>query len=291
MLALLLTGCDSSGDELGVPVPQPPGTALTDGLVVAPGRHLIGPVFRYPDAASRGVQTRAIAGIDRDPVRVYDEYVAQARRLGIMIRGSGTDLSGLRTCALVFPESTNAPLDSPDASDASRLRCQGAAIRPGADETTVAVEVAWGGRNRHAVISTDTSFPLVIDDAGDERAMTPAHLPRLEDTPLATRPGTPFGTRNNGFDSGYRRFILEPGSRVVAETDTFSLSYIDGDERSVVQAYANQLGSGGSAPEVREEPTSGGDVLVVENGPLGGGAAYLLTDPGGRWLLIETSSD
>lgn len=325
LLALIAGACSSSSSTGAVPPPRPPGTALTDGFVVAEGSKLVGPVFSYPDGEQRGVASRAILTIDRDPVQVYDEYVAQARRQGILIRGSGTtDVDGLDTCMLLLPDGssarraapgtvkaetpplssgttgapdtptptfTAAPLTFPGSGAATRLDCIGGGRRSGADPVTAGVQLSWGGSSHHAVLSVGSNIVLRLNDLGDARAVPPTRLPTVSDADLATEPGESFGKKNDAFDDGYRRFSLEDGSRVAAEVDGFTVLRIDGDPRAVMEGFAAQLGGSGRAPAVREQSTRRGKVLTVESSPSGGGAAFLLTDPSGHWLLIETSSD
>lgn len=131
---------------------------------------------------------------------------------------------------------------------------------------------------------------------GDARVPTPTQLPRVA-AHDATQPGEAFGTKNDAFDAGYRRFTLAAGSRVVAELPDMTLLSLDGNAHDVLREYARQLGQGGepaegrATPPVNEAHTSRGTVLTVENDPIGGGSARLLTDPSRRWLLITTSSD
>ncbi len=324
LVALLVGACSSSSGGAAVPPPRPPGTALADGFVVAAGSKLIGPVFSYPSTESRGVTSRAVLTIDRDPVQVYDEYVAQAREQGILIRGSGTtDVDGLDTCMLLLPDGsvvrptspappgsaaatapsarstddptptyTAAPLTFPGSGAATRLECVGGGRRAGADPpVTAGVKMTWGGSSHHAVLSVGPNIVLRFNDLGDARATPPARLPKVSDADLATEPGESFGPSNNAFEDGYKRFSLVAGSRVAAEVNGFTVLSIDGDAREVMKGYAAQLGQGGRAPQVLEQPTDRGKVLTVANSPEGGGSAYLLTDPSKHWLLIETSSD
>ena len=266
---------------------RPPGTELTNGLVVASGSRLVGAVFYYPASEGVGLAARAVVSIERDPVGVYDEYVAQARRLGFLIGGSGTK----GTCGLVFSDSpVTVPLSSPDPSTPLRLTCAGRGQRLSEPETLLA-EMTWGGSSRHAVLSVGPADPIRDPDLGETRAATPSPLPKVSDAPLATEPGTPFGTRNNAFNAGYRRFKLGAGSRVAAELDNLTVLFIDGDARAVMRGYAGQLGGGRDQPKVERERTSHGDVLFLSHEPIGGGSATLFTDPTGKWLLIGTSSD
>jgi hypothetical protein len=82
VLVVAVAAC-TSNRESTVPPPRPPGTPLFDGFAVAPGSRLMGPVFI--DAG----QSIAVLTVDSDPVRVYDEYAAQARRLGLPVHASG----------------------------------------------------------------------------------------------------------------------------------------------------------------------------------------------------------
>jgi hypothetical protein len=327
LVALLVGACGSTSSSGAVPSPRPPGTAITDGFVVAPGSKLVGPVFSYPWTETRDATSRAILTVDRDPVQVYDEYVAQARRQGILIRGSGTtDVDGLDTCTLLgadgspvrptsptppgsakattpparvgrdtdapTPTFTAAPLTFPGSGAAARLTCVGGGRRAGADPpVTAGVQMSWGGSSHHVVVSVGPNVVLRLNDLGDERATPPTHLPKVADADLATAPGESFGQRNDAFEDGYRRLSLVSGSQVAAEVGGFTVLHVDGDARAVMEGYAAQLGKGGHVPAVLEQPTTRGKVLTVANSPSGGGSAYLLTDPSRRWILVETSSD
>jgi hypothetical protein len=333
-LLTVIAACSSAGDG-ATPKPKGPGTALFDGLTVAAGSHLVGPVFTEPAESPDGEQSIAVVSIDRDPVAVYDAYAREARQAGFLVGGSGTVWPfGEATCGFVFPDGLRTPFDAPEPkplapgsvaasttagsnapttttrtvapvrastpSMATAIACSGAARRANTTET-LRIESTWGAivgspPTRHVLIAAGTQPLFAPLSVGDARVPTPTGLPTVS-TPYATRAGEPFGTKNNAFDSGYARFTLAAGSRVVAELPDRTLLYLDGNTREVLAEYARQLGQGGEpggnqgTPPIEEAVTSHGTVLTVENGPSGGGGARLLTDPSGRWLLIKTSSD
>ena len=295
LVTVLLAGCASTTGD-AAPARHAPGTKLSAGYVVPSGSRLVGTVFRLNGAS--GTSSLALIDIDRDPLAVYDDLVAQGRRAGTLLPGSGTaaPYEGPRTCHLNV-DNHEAPIGPADAAAATSVDCYGAGVLPDGAGSVV-VQTSWGGSAHHALVETSDN-PIAgggRDDLGDARAPELVPLPKVVDRPLVSEPGTPFGSSNNGFESGYRRFTLEPGSRVVADVDGFTQGMlvvlrIDGDTREVVTRYARQIGSGGTTPRVREVATPGGHVLSVVNSPEGGGAVFLDTDPSGRWLLIRANSD
>ena len=321
---MLLAACTSSSPTTEpVPAPKAAGTPLFDGLKVAAGSRLVGAVFTNPKTGNFGESSTAIVTIDRDPVRVYDAYADQARRVGFAMPGSAvTRPYSPPTCGFMFEAfgpvaigargrsgpspasslvdptapagtsmSTVAPVVVDSPPDATSLQCGAVGGRSGQAPPVFALDLRWGGTDHHAVLETQPGDGAPIDDPPGSRVPTPSGLPPTRPVPLATEPGQPFGTRNNAFDSGYRRFVLEAGSRVVAELPSRSVLFIDGDAEKVLEGYARQLGGNGDAPAVERRKTSKGDVLVVEHGPVGGGGAVLLTDPRKRWLLVYATSD
>ena len=278
-----------------------------DGFVVAPGSQLVGPVFTYPDQI-QGSHSVAVMVLDHDPLAVYDEYVAQARRLGALLPASGTlGPGGYGTCTAAVAD-RDEPIETADPNQARSVGCVGGGTFPGR-EGSVQLHTRWGGPSHHVMLevyrlsATGNAGPQA--DPGAARAPLFVPLPKVSDRPSVSRTGAPFGGENNAFDSGYRRFRLEPGSRVVADvTGMFDqvviVLRVDGNAEKVMAGYAKQLGRGGyqrplvpdgSTPQVRHVKTRQGEVLMVENGPTGGGAASLITDPTGHWILIRASSD
>jgi hypothetical protein len=154
------------------------------------------------------------------------------------------------------PENTTmetvAPAVVASPPDATALRCGASVGRSDGSEGNLAIDLRWGGRERNAVLELRPGHEL-SDDAPDTRVPSPSPLPPLRPVTLATEPGEPFGTRNNAFNSGYRRFVLEPGSRVVAEVPYRSLLHVDGDPREVLEGYARQLGRGGKVPPTEDD--------------------------------------
>ncbi len=195
---------------------------------------------------------------------------------------------------------TVAPVPSVTPAGATAVACSGGARRANTTDT-LTIEATWGTigwspPTRHVVLSAGAQPRFQPQALGDARVPTPTQLPRVA-AQYATEPGEAFGTKNDAFDSGYRRFTLAAGSRVVAELPDRTLLHIDGNAHEVLREYARQLGQGGEhgegqgTPPVNQVHTSRGAVLTVVNGPIGGGGAHLLTDPSQRWLLITTSSD
>lgn len=296
-VVLLFTGCSSSSDDV-VRVESPPGTRLHAGFVVAPGSRLIGPVFVFSIDNGLGPSWLALMDIRRDPLAVYDDYVAQGRRLGIPLPGSGTSarFAAPATCHLVVKDHW-APVGTTDPATADSVACYGAGLLR-EDKGSVVLQSTWGGASHHAMLEIFQS-PVEgegLADLGTERAAKLVPLPQVADRPLVSEPGAPFGIAHNAFEVGYRRFTLEPGSHIVADVTGMTdglvvVLRVDGDAQKVLAGYARQLGKGGTTPRVRRERTPDGEVFAVDNSPEGGGHASLLTDPTGRWLLIRANSD
>lgn len=295
-VVLLFTACSSSGED-APSVESPPGTRLHAGFVVAKGSRLVGPVFSIPSDGF-GPSWVALMNIERDPLAVYDGYVAQARRLGIPLPGSGTSppYETPATCHLVVDDHW-APVGTTEPATADSVTCLGTGLlREG--KGSVLLQSTWGGASHHAMLEifADPIMGSGRDDLGTERAAALVPLPKVADGLSASKPGEPFGLSNDAFEAGYRRFTLEAGSRVVADVTGLTdanviVLRVDGDAQRVMAGYARQLGKGGTTPRVRHERTPDGEVLAVDNSPEGGGAASLITDPTGRWLLIRANSD
>ncbi|MBK5287680.1 MAG: hypothetical protein JJE46_04345 [Acidimicrobiia bacterium] len=295
MAAMVLAGCAGSDPDDAIPIRRPPGTRLDAGFVVPAGSRLVGPVFSIP-VRDGGFASVAVMDVDGDPLAVYDAFVAQARRLGVPLPGSGTrSASGLGTCSLAIA-ARDVPVGKADPARAHGLSCYGAALLPGRDELVV-VEMQWGGPSHHAVLEVDPAAPFgSVPDPGTARASKVAPLPAVKDRSSVSEPGAAFGEEHNGFESGYRRFRLEPGSRVVADVagmtySSLTVLYCDGEIKQVMDGYARQLGRGGTMPTVQRVRTSDGGAWLVESSPFGGGAASLLSDPSGHWILVRANSD
>lgn len=127
-VTLLVAACGSSAGR-AAPRPKGPWTALFDGLTVAEGTHLVGPVLIEPAQAPGGERSIAVVSIDTDPVRAYDAYAGQARDAGFPVGGSGTVWSiGQPTCSFVFPGGPRTPFDTAHAPPRALCRC--AAVVP-----------------------------------------------------------------------------------------------------------------------------------------------------------------
>jgi hypothetical protein len=268
------------------------GSALRDGFVVARNAHLVGAVF---DNAAQKSWT-AVLDIDRDPVGVYDNYVDQARRLGVPMPRSGARRTAGCKPQPNRPERTVCPeFGPPCSSSRTLLTCVG--NNAGGRRAPFAVDISleWGAETRAAML-TVTHFNGVRDapPLGTESRAAESVIPAPHERPLARMPGRPFGTENDAFERGYRRFELEPGSRVIAEAPALGLAILEiaGDATAVLARYATQLATPATPPKVAVTRLSGGgSVLSVAYGPEAGGAAALLTDATHKYVMVTWSSD
>jgi hypothetical protein len=268
------------------------GSVLPDGFVVARNARLVGAVF---DNATQKSWT-AVLDIDRDPVGVYDNYVDQARRLGVpMPRSGARRLVGCKPRPN-RPERTVCPeFGPPCSSSRTLLTCVG--NNAGGRRAPFAVDISleWGEKTRTAML-TVTHFNGVRDapPLGTESRAAESVIPAPQERTPARNPGQPFGTQNDSFERGYRRFELEPGSRVIAEAPALSLAILEitGDATKMLSKYAVQLATPAIPPEVTVTRLSGrGTVLSVAYGPEAGGAAELLTDATHKYVMVTWSSD
>jgi len=273
----------------------PPGTPLADGLVVAPGTQLIGAVFPATDYGTDGTGWTALLWIDQDPIQAFDAYVEQARRLGFAVPGSAS-------CSFIKDSRPLAP-DAATTEQADEIRCREGATSPGATDTTSIDLVLRYGRSSNFLMLQMTGDGAPSSGAVDPnfaRASTPPVLPALTPAKLATKPGAPFGTKNDAFDSGYRRFHLERGSRLAApvadlagDYDFVAVLQVTGNAKKVLRGYARQLAYADfTPPRIVTLTTSEGErVLAIANAPLGGGYGLLQTDADAKWIYVQAQSD
>jgi hypothetical protein len=273
---------------------------LLDGFEVAAGSRLVGPVF--VDRRDGRESWTAVLEIADDPVGVYDRYAEQARALDIPVPASTAIIAGQYGVCSLAVGAGSVPLIGHDAASAQWLECQSGGLK-GDDSLAVSLHVVWGRTAHHAVITVDhdaVRLPSAARTAPSERAPRPARLPPMTPAQNATKPGTPFGAENNPFEAGYRRFRLVEGSTVASDAPFLlatTVLHVDGEARAVMESYADQLGGRSEmtgkehTPEVETIHTSRGDILMVENSPLGGGYARLLTDPTGEWISVTTTGD
>jgi hypothetical protein len=280
---------------------RPMRSALADGFEVVPGTRLVGTVFQKPTRTGLN-QWTALLLVDRDPVGVYDAYVAQARKLGIPLPGSGAVRSwdGWIPCNLDLGNRTM-PLGTVDPIDAEALECYGFAAAVDANiETYAQLSVRWGGATHHAYLTVShapRSSDYATEDAGAARIEPPAQLPKRSRQRSAKEPGETFGAPNDGFYLAYKRPRLEVGSRLaapeafsIASKDFVAVLRIDGDVDRVLRRYARQLGGGETV--VQHASTIDGEaVAFLITAPFGGGSGEMLADPTGRWVLVQTESD
>jgi hypothetical protein len=293
--ALVVVACDSGPTTRSVVARGPARVVLRDGFRVASNSRLVGGVFDRPDRQ----EWSAVLEIERDPVGVYDDYAAQARGLGVPLPGSG---ASQRVCVPVgsTPSTTSQKCNvfGPACYVASaQLACHGVAGGGPKHPLGVEFKLAWGRDTRHALLTVTHTTAEDADPPGHfsaEKLTTP--LPPLVVRPAhrGDRPGTRFGAENNAFRRGYRRFVLESGSRLLADAPALGLAILQIDEGAemVLGRYVAQLASPGAAPAVAHTPIPGGGA-ILESGfsPEGGGGATLTTDRTQRYVVIVYASD
>jgi len=214
------------------------------------------------------------------------------------------------------------------------IECRSYATRIDAPDltTTANLAVRWGQQDgspdppaRHVHLSVSHDPPPAIErydwetDEGfnqrrlEEEAMPtpgapdagfvqagPHRVPAIAHRRLVQKPGTPFGAKNNAFAAGYRKFHLEPGSRLAApeafnieEYDFIAVLQVEGDPMTVMKGYARQLGV--EVQTLTDSPLTPGTpaqpVLFIANEPEGGGYGTLINDPSGKWIMVKTQSD
>jgi hypothetical protein len=214
------------------------------------------------------------------------------------------------------------------------IECRSYATRVDSPDltTTANLSVRWGRQDgspdppaRHVHLSVSHDPPPVIErydwetDEGFNRRRLeeeaapvavpvdpgfvqagPHRVPSIAHRRLVQKPGTPFGAKNNAFAAGYRKFHLEPGSRLAApeafdieEYDFVAVLQVEGDPMTVMKGYARQLGV--EVQTLTDSPLTPGTpaqpVLFIANEPEGGGYGTLITDPSGKWIMVKTQSD
>lgn len=319
------------------PTLLPPGTVLPDGFVVAPGTQLIGAAF--PSSyANVGWEAWLLIDRDQDPIDVYDAYVKQARDLGLLLPGSGVgEGTDHPTCR--YSRGKNGRELSPDAAateTADVIECRSSTWRADSPDVTTSANlgVQWGQQEgspdpsaRHVYLSVSHDPPFAIEKYGwetdedfNERRLAfeaeretvapdygfahagPHRVPAISHRRLVQAPRAPFGAKNDAFDAGYRKFHLEPGSRLAApeafdidDFDFVAVLHIEGDPMKVMKGYARQLGADATVQRLTNSPLTPGTpaqpVLFISNEPEGGGYATLITDPSGKWIMVQAQSD
>ena len=151
----------------------------------------------------------------------------------------------------------------------------------------------------------DGAGTLILDpnlgaDLGFVRA-GPHRVPAISHRRLVQTPGTPFGAKNSAFTARYRRFHLEPGSRLAAPEafgidglDFAAVLHIEGDPTTVMRRYARQLGV--KVETLTDSPLTPGTpaqpVLLIASEPGNAGdEGTLITDPSNKWIMVKAQSD
>ncbi len=291
-IGLCVPGCSGGGGKESA-------TTLPFGFVVARNSHLVGGVFWADETWT------AVLDIERDPVGVYDAYVAQARKLGVPLPGSGAQLKFGPLGCQPTPPGTKTPVGEqpcfeggggPCAVRRTVFRCDARTVGGNLKRIDLTASVDWGDGTRVIVLSARAaaqgSTPL-FPRGGTARFVGPVPESPAR-APLST-PGRPFGARNDASQRGYRRFTLEPGSRVITDApeSLFAVLEITGDAQEVLTRYARQL----AAPDDKVAKVSvkhvavGGTYFAFGYGALTGGYATFTTDVSHKYARVTWWSD
>jgi hypothetical protein len=263
--------------------------------MVASNARLVGAVF---DDAQSALPPTWIAVLDiaRDPVGVYDNYVRQARALGVPLPGSGA--SGTK-CVRVYRGSATAStkcgtFGPPCNVSDGRLMCDGSATGGPRHPLGVSIQLLWGGNSRLLILHV--SHTAAVNERptlGTDRLTAIPHITAKPVEPIH-EVGRPFGSMTNAFTRGYRRIRLEKGSIVIADAPDLRLAVLrlDADPKVVLLRYGTQLAQPGPAPAVRVVSiASRGTAWTLNYGPEGGGSAELTTDTTHVYAMLTYASD
>lgn len=299
---VLIAACGCSGESASRRTPRATrsaGTALGDGFVVAPGSRLIGTVFHQPVEQGGTRSWTALLIVDRDPIEVYDAYVAQARSLGILMNGSGVVRDKFPTCEFLGADQYPAA----DPASATTITCSGTGtqVKTGT-RLSGGLSLRWGDKTHHALLTVRrgraTNSSTNLPDPGDTKLSTSARVPKISDRRSTPTPGDNFGIGTNGFNASYGDVVLERGSRLAAPEaiaierfDFVAVLRIDRDVEQVLSAYARQLSYERALSVQHVETGRGKGALMVSVAPSGGGAGELLSDSSGHWVLVSALSD
>jgi hypothetical protein len=287
-LTLTVTCCPladarTSATIRGVPVVRQsvhgPGTALADGLSVAPGTYLIGRVFPHESASLNARGGSAVLLLTGDVQDVLDAYVSQADAVGVVLNPSCESSRRKVTC-----------------------RASGASAK-------IAIELFLrrdaSPKVSHLLFSyyqATQGFPQPFPTAPSAR-VRPEHvrLPRGWSPLPAT--GQRFGAGYVSPDLEARGLRLVKGSELVAPvaaarcaTGGFvAVLRVSGEPDRVIEGYAHQFAKAGFDDQVvRATSGNGTEVLSVGSDESGAGLLYAQMLVGSRspsYMRIERCND
>jgi hypothetical protein len=246
---------------------------LTDGLPIAEGSVLLGPVF--PDLGEEGGGFVALLLVTGDPVAVYNSYVDAAAALGMQAGGSGGCVTGFGsiTCA-------RRVVDPADGEALSVL----VERRPLGHATYVS----------HAALHYEPPGTVDPEDAGTVNPSPPTSTPASLDLPAEVA-ATPDDGWSQALSPGGPTIELPAGAGLAGPPGPCpcggqgwsAVLRVEGDARAAIDDLAGQLGA--DAPQVRTG--DGGRARVADLGLVPGGITQIraVTDDRGTWLLFAVS--
>jgi hypothetical protein len=254
-----------------------PGTTLVEGLEVAEGSVLLGPTFPAADRSGRNGGFLALALVTGDPVAVFNDYLEQARALGMVPAPGGCFGNPQRINCV------NLLADSRDGESLLVVLTRG----PGA---------GYGPVSHVALRYLPPGTPDL--STAEPRPVPPtAPLPvvPLPDGPVARPPSTdiavavrPAGSEPVPLVDG-TELVGPPGPCGCAVDGWSAVLRVTGDPRQAVQDWAAALGNPGATIETTE--AGGRKVLQASLGlvPTGGTELRAVTEDGLTHLLIAVA--
>ena len=243
---------------------------LTDGLPIAEGSVLLGPVF--PDVSDEDGGFAALLLVTGDPVAVFNAYVDSAESLG-MRAGQGGCIAGFGSIA-----------------------CARRIVDPSDGEAlSIMVErrPVEGGFVSHAALHYEPPGSVDLGEVDPITPSPPTIAPPVVELPQEVP--APDGRWSQLLSPGGPVLELADGTRLAGPPGPCpcgtrgwsAVLRVDGPAEEAIDAYAAQLGV--DDPEVRTG--DGGNVRVADLGLVPGGITQLRTITGdrGSWLLLTVS--
>lgn len=254
-----------------------PGTTLAEGLEVADGSVLLGSTFPAADRSGRNGGFEALVLLTGDPVAVFNDYVEQARALGMSPAPGGCFGNPQRIHCI------NALADSRDGESLLVVLVRG----PGAGYgpvSHVALRYLPPGTPDLSTaeprpVPPTTPLPVVSLPAG------PVARPPATDIAVAVRP---TGSEPVPLVDG-TELVGPPGPCGCAAVGWSAVLRVTGDPRQAVEDWAAALGAPGAAIEATA--VGGRKVLQASLGLVGAGGTELraVTEDGVTHLLVAVA--
>ncbi len=263
--------------EVMVDATAGPGTELAEGLEVAEGSVLMGSTFPAADRSGRDGAFLALALVTGDPVAVFNDYLEQARALGMSPAPGGCYGNPRRIHCM------NLLADSRDGESLLVVLARG----PGAGY----------GQVSHVALRYLPPGTPDLSTAGSRPVPPTAPLPLvpLPDGPIERPPSTDIAVAVR--PAGSQPVPLVDGSQLVgpagpcgcAAVGWSAVVRVTGDARRAVQDWAAALGAPGAT--IERTVAGGRTVLQASLGlvPAGGTELRAVTEDGVTHLLIAVA--